>query len=478
MNKNLKSNTFSGILWNLFEKIFVQGGSFVINIVLARLLSPDDYGIIGMLTIFIALSQIFIDSGFSRALVQKQNRSETDFSTVFFFNILISAFIYIILFITAPLIAEFYRVPILLQLMRVLFLVIIFNSLIVVQNARLMIEMNFKKIAQVNFVSVIISGIISIIAAYNNFGVWSLVIQSIARSIINAALFWILGRWHPKQRISTQSFGELFQFSSKLLLSGLLATIESNINAIVIGKLYQQRQLGFYTRARQFGELTSGTITSVLQTTTFPLLASLQNDRSKMVEIYSRLLKITALFVFPAMTGLALLSKQIIVLLLTDRWLPSAELLFWTAFTFLFTPLSALNMNILNAIGRSDLFLKLDISKIPLVVIIMLITFPRGIKAVVIGQFILSFICFFINAYLPGKLFGYGALRQIKDAMKIIIATSIMAIFLLLLNYLKSDLFILVSGVLAGGLIYVFCLILLKEKEIHALISMMKNRTS
>jgi O-antigen/teichoic acid export membrane protein len=478
VHKTTKTKTILGIFWNFSEKIFVQGSSFIINIILARLLSPDDYGIIGMVMIFLAISQVFVDSGFSRALVQRQNRTENDFSTAFLFNSIISIIIYAVLYIAAPAIASFYNTEILVRLTRILFLVIIFNSLSVVQNARLMIAVDFKRIAQINFVAVFISGIVSIIAAYKNCGVWSLVLLSLVRSIVTALLYWIYGKWYPKQRISIQSFMVLFNFGSKLLISGLLATIFNHINTIVIGKFYQQRQLGFYTRARQFGELTSGTITSVIQAVTFPLLSALQNEPKEMIRIYRKLLKYTALFILPIMTGIALLSKQIIIVLLTEKWLPSSELLFWTAFTFLFTPISTLNMNMLNAIGRSDLFLKLDMSKLPITMTIMVVTLCISIKAVVVGSFISSFICFFINAYLPGKLFHYGPFKQIKDVGNIIISTSVMALFLFFwvnLDILKSNILILIIGIIIGMFIYFFCLYIFKEEDIKVLISLFGN---
>ncbi|WP_010262402.1 lipopolysaccharide biosynthesis protein [Treponema primitia] len=472
MKNFIKSKTIIGMLWNFFEKASTQIVSFVIGIILARLLSPDDYGIIAMLTIFIALSQIFIDSGFSNALIQRQDRTETDFSTVFFFNFVISIVIYVILFLFAPLIAHFYRTPILLQLTRVLFLIIIFNSFTVVQNARLMIAVDFKKIALVNFVSVVISGVIGIISAYNNYGVWSLVIQSLVRSIVSMVLFWIVGCWRPTQKISFQSFKRLFSFGSKLLLAGTLATIFNNIYSIVIGKIYQSKQLGFYTRAQQFAQLPSGLIASVLQTSTFPLLTSLQNDRSKLLEVYKRLLRITAIFVFPIMTGIALLSKHIIIVLLTDKWLPSADLLFWAALTYLFYPLSALNLNLANAIGSSGLFLKLDMSKMPMILIAMIITFPISIKAIVIGNFITAFISYLINAYVPKCIFSYGVLKQTFDEKNIIISTFIMAVFLIIfVRMIRSNILVLVFGIPLGMFVYGISLFLLKEEEMCNIIT-------
>ena len=269
---DLKQKTKIGIIWNILEKVAVQGIGFILNIILARLLTPNDYGIVGMITIFLTFSNVFIDSGFSRALIQKQDRTENDYSTVLIFNIVISIIIYIILFFASPAIAQFYKTPELLQLQRVFFLVIILNSLTVVQNAQLQINVDFKHIAIINSVSVIISGIIAIIAAYNGLGPFALVIQTLSKALISAIMFWIIGEWMPKTGFSKKSFKNLFGFGSKLLVSGLLSTTITNVYNLVIGKVYNPASLGYYTRAQQFPEITSGTIASVLNTTTFPLM--------------------------------------------------------------------------------------------------------------------------------------------------------------------------------------------------------------
>ena len=330
---DLKQKTKIGIVWNIIEKFAVQGIGFLLNIILARLLTPHDYGIVGMLTIFLTFSNIFIDSGFSRALIQKQNRTEKDYSTVLIFNFTISIFIYIILFFASPVIAQFYKTPELINLQRIFFVVIILNSLTVVQNAQLQINIDFKNIAIVNSISVIISGIIAIIAAYKGLGPLALVIQSLSKALVSVIMFWIIGKWVPKTGFSKKSFKNLFGFGSKLLFSGLLSTAITNINNLVIGKVYTPASLGYYTRAQQFPEITSGTIASVLNTTTFPLMSSLQNNKDELVNILRRLIKITAMIVFPAMIGLAVLSEPIILVLLGEKWLPTANLLFWISFS-------------------------------------------------------------------------------------------------------------------------------------------------
>ena len=465
---DIKQKTKIGMIWNALEKIVLQVISFVLNIILARLLTPHDYGTIGMLTIFLTFSNVFIDSGFSRALVQKQNRTERDFSTVLIFNIFMSCVLYAILFFASPAIAKFYKTPELLSLQRVFFLVIILNSLTVVQNAKLQICVNFRKLAIINTITTILGGIIGIIAAYLGLGAWALVIQSLAKSLISLILFWIFGKWFPKTGFSKVSFKQLFGFGSKLLLSGLLGTTVTNVNNLVIGKVYTPSSLGFYTRAQQFPDLISGTLTSVLNNATFPLMSSLQSNKDELVSVLKRLIKINSMFVFPAMTGLAVLSKPMILVLLGEQWEFTADLLVWLCFSNLFIAHNALNMNVLNAIGRSDLFLKVDCTKIPVIFITMAITFPISLKAVVIGKVVSCFIYFYINAFMPGKLFGFGFFKQLACSWKYILSTFIMGLGVALINYfISSDLLSLIVGVISGVAIYIFMLFVLKDEEFN-----------
>lgn len=442
-NTSLKSKATKGMLWSALDKFAVQAGHFAIGIVLARLLMPEDFGLIGMLSIFIAISQTFIDSGMGSGLIQKKDRSNHDFSTVFVFNLAVSVAFYLVLYFSAPLIAQFYSMPQLVMLTRVLSLNIIINSLAIVQRTKLTINIDFKTIAKVNVASVFISGIVAVYFAYSGLGVWALVIQNLVRAAVAVLMLWFLSRWTPSLFFSKDSFKNLFSFGSKLLIAGLYARTLQEVYNITIGKFYQAAELGFYTRARSFVDITNGTITSILQQVTYPILASLQDDRDRMVSVYSRLIRMTAFFVFPAMTLLALLAEPFVLFFLTEKWLPAVVLLQLMAFARIFYPISALNMNILNAVGRSDLFLKVDLSKFPVIVLVLIITIPLGVKAIVIGHIVTSFISFFINSYMPGKLFGYGALKQLRDMIPIFIATGIMAalvyasIFLLDSNILK-----------------------------------------
>lgn len=424
---SLKTKAFKGFAWNSLENMLVRGVSFIISILIARVVSPEAYGLVGMLSIFLALSTLFIEGGFSKALVQRKDCSQLDFSTVFYFNIVVSLLIYVILYFSAPFIARFYHQPVLIALTRVMGLQFIIASFIVVQRAKLLIDIDFKTQAKINVMAVIISGLVGLYMAYDDFGVWALVGQNLSLTLATSMLMWLQAKWRPSWAFSWQAFREMFGYGSKILAAGLYSTVLTNVYTIVIGKWYHSKALGFYTRANSLAELSSGTINLIITNVTFPLFSAIQQDREKLISIYSRTVAMTAFIIFPSMTLFAVISKPFILLFLTERWLPAAPLLQWLCLARMFTPISSLNLNLLNAVGRSDLFLKTDLSKLPIIIAAMFITLPLGIKAVVIGSFIVNTLSYFINAYPSGILFGYGPLKQLKDCYKVIIATIGMA---------------------------------------------------
>lgn len=477
--ESLKSIASKGMVWSALEKLLIQIGQIVIGVILARLLMPEDFGLIGMLSIFMAISQTFVESGMGSGLIQKKKRTKVDYSTVFVFNFWVSLLFYIILYFTAPLIAEFYDMPQLTILTRVLALNIVINSLTLVQRTRLTIKLDFKTIAKVNVVSVFISGFFGILFAYLGYGVWALIIQYISNAIIVAIMYLTLSRWRPSLRFSKKSFKELFGFGSKLLLSGLYSQAMNNVYNITIGKVFSSADLGYFTRAKSFAELTAGTVTSVLHQVTFPILASVQEDKQRMVAIFSQMVRMSAFLIFPAMTILSVLADPFIRLVLTEKWLPVVPLLQWMCFSRIFYPVSVINMNILNAVGRSDLFLKVDLSKFPILVIALIVTIPLGIKAMVIGLVITSFMSFLINAYMPGKLFGYGIFSQLRDMVPVFVATGITAISVYLVNQLfEPNIFKLVFGVISGIIVYLLSSMVLQIKELQEIKILINNSIS
>lgn len=463
MSQSVRSQLLHGVAWNFVEKVLMRGASFVIGIILARLLSPSDFGLIGMLAIFVAISNVFIEGGLAKALIQRKNCQDIDFSTAFVSNVGMALIIYAVLFLSAPLIADFYNEPILTNLTRILSLNFILGSFNIVQRAKLMANVDFKSLAQINVVSTIISGVVGISMAYYGCGVWSLVGQTLCATIVLLILFPFYSKWRPSVKFSKESFRQLFSFGSKLMATGVYSVILNNISTICIGRYYKSHQLGFYTRASQFSEIISSTLFDVLGNVTFPVLSHLQDDREKMLVVYRKSLFLTAMAIFPMMIICALLSRPMVIILLTEKWLPCVVMMQWLFLARMFTPLSAINMNILNAVGRSDLYMKLDFSKAPLILVVLAITIPISVEAITIGSFCISFICFFINAYLPGKLFGYGAWEQIKDWKYILLSLAIMTATVLLFMYLVSNIWIqLIVGGLIGCCVYIACCLLFK----------------
>ena len=463
MSQSVRSQLLHGVAWNFVEKVLMRGASFVIGIILARLLSPSDFGLIGMLAIFVAISNVFIEGGLAKALIQRKNCQDIDFSTAFVSNVGMSLIIYAVLFLSAPMIADFYNEPILIDLTRILSLNFILGSFNIVQRAKLMANVDFKSLAQINVISTIVSGAVGISMAYYGCGVWSLVGQTLCATIVLLILFPFYSKWRPSIKFSKDSFRQLFGFGSKLMATGAYSVILNNISTICIGRYYKSSQLGFYTRASQFSEIISSTLFDVLGNVTFPVLSHLQDDHEKMLLVYRKSLFLMAMIIFPMMILCALLSRPMVVILLTDKWLPCVVMMQWLFLARMFTPLSAINMNILNAVGRSDLYMKLDFSKAPLILIVLAITIPISVEAITIGSFCISFICFFINAYLPGKLFGYGAWEQIKDWRYILLSLVIMTATVQLFMYLVSNIWIqMIVGGFIGCCVYIACCFMFK----------------
>ena len=447
-------------------------------IIMARILTPEDYGLVGMLAIFIAVSQSLIDSGFSQALIRKQDRSEIDNSTVFYFNIGVGIILYLLLFICAPLIASFYNEPQLTPITRVIGLSLVFNSLAVVQRALLTVRLDFKTQAKATFVGAILSGTIGITMAYTGFRVWAIVWQQISNLATITILLWVLSHWKPVWAYSWKSFKELFGFGSKLLASGLLDTIFKNLYLIVIGKFFKASDLGFYTRAHQFTDFASSNITGIFQRVTYPVLCTIQNDDARLRDVYRRLLKTSAFIIFPLMTGLAAVAKPMVISFLTEKWLFSAVLIQILCFSQMWYPVHAINLNLLQVKGRSDLFLKLEIIKKIITVIILCITLPIGLIPMCIGLIINSLIALAINTHYTGKLISLGFFRQMNDllpTLSLSLATG--AIVYATVTYIPMESWLSLSiGVIEGILLYVGVAKLLRFPEFSELISIINRK--
>lgn len=475
--QTLKQATTKGLFWSSVERFSNQGVQFVFSIILARLLSPSDYGIIAMVTIFFAVAQSFVDSGFSNALVRKTDRVEEDLSTCFYFNIGVGIIAYIVLFLIAPLVANFYSQPILSPIIRITGLGVILNSLCVVQQALFTIKIDFKSQAKITLSATVISGIVGIILAYQGYGIWALVWQGVASSIVRMGLLWLMSKWRPRTGFSKSSFNYLFGYGSKLLASGLLDTIYNNIYPIVIGKFYNPAQLGNYSRALGWAQLPSANITSILQRVTFPVLSAIQDDTLRLQNSYRRLLKLSAFIVFPLMMGLAAIASPLIRVILTAKWDGCVLYLQILCFALMLYPIHAINLNLLQVKGRSDIFLRLEIIKKIIGVVILIITIPLGITAMCLGMVFSSIICLIVNTYYTSRFIDVGLLTQLKD-LRIILINSLMmggGIYILT-SFIDIEGLKLVMGIVIGFLLYFIGSFYFSKAELQEVISLIKKK--
>ena len=471
---DLKQKTITGMKWSAIDRFGSQAVGFIISIIIARILSPSDYGLIGMITIFIGISNVFVSAGFGAALIRKQNRTETDFSTVFYYNLAVSILFYVILYLTAPLIARFYETPELTTITRVIGLNIIISSFGIIQSSKLNIAINFKTQTKISLISTLLAGTIGIILAYNGLGVWALVVHRLFSTFISTVLLWYFVRWIPMIVFSLKSFKELFGFGSKLMISALIDTIYQNIYQMVIGKKFSAAELGYFTRAKSLVQLPSSNITSVMQRVTFPVLSELQDDEFRLKNNYRKLLKIAGFIIFPIMIFLAVLGKPFIILILTEKWLPAVPMLQVLSISFMFYPIHAINLNLLKVKGRSDLFLRLEIIKKIMITIVLFFSTPFGVLAMCYGIILTSITALFLNTYYTGKLIEYGFIKQLKDLSPSMLISAFSGIVAFSPSlFFNSNLIQLILGGISGIIVFLGISYLFKIEELQEIRSIL-----
>jgi len=475
MSNSLKNKTLHGLAWSSIENFAPQIVSFIVMLVVARILSPKDYGLLGMLTIFTAISNSLVNSGFSQALIRKQNRTETDCSTVFYFNFVVSVILYFILYLAAPWIAKFYNEPQLCELARVLFLVIIINATAVVQRALYSASINFKTIAKATLTSSVISGTAGIIMAISGFGVWTLVFQTLLNTTINVLLLWWFSTWKPKLLYSWKSFKELFSFGSKLMISGLIDTLYGNMYTIVIGKVFSAHSLGHYSRAKHYSNLLSSNLTGILQRVTYPVLCKMQDNDEQLRINYRKLLRLSAFVIFPMMCGLASVSYPLIEVMIGKKWHFASTLLIPMCFTGMWYPIHAINLNLLQVKGRSDLFLKLEIIKKIIGVTVLFATLPYGLVFMCWFRILNQFISLILNTYYTGKLIKVGFIRQMRDLLpSLLLSLCLFGVCFSECNMISNSWLKLLIAIPSGFAIYFFGSKLMKMQELSYLRSLRK----
>lgn len=476
---SLKQKTFKGVIWSAVERFSTQGVQFLFGILLARLLTPNDYGMIAMLTIFMAVSQTFIDSGFGNALIRKPDRNEADKATVFFFNIFMATACYGIIFLGAPFVAQFYKMPQLSDILRILAINLIIQAFGSIQRLNLTIDLNFKTLAKVSLIGAIVGGTAGLISAYNGLGVWSLVIQQMVTTSTRVVLFWTLVHWRPKTFFNKTSFKNMFGFGSKLLISGLLNTLYENVYDLIIGKVFSAGTLGNYSRASHFANFPSSNINGIFQRVTFPVLSKIQNDHDKLRVGYLKFLNMATLVVFPLMIGLSALAKPFILLVLTDKWVDAILILQIICFAQMWYPVHSINLNMLQVLGRSDLFLKLEIIKKVAGITILCVAIPHGIIAICYSQWVSACFGLIVNTYYSGKLLNAGLLTQLKMYIPTLLNSLIMGAICIGVTKLlpeKEYALQLVLGIAAGAVYYITSNCIFNRETVKELLELLNRK--
>lgn len=474
-NRGLKEKTVSGLFWRFAERCGAKGVELIVSIVLARLLSPDVYGVVAMVTVFITLSQVFVDSGMGNALIQKKDSDDLDFSTVFYFNIALCLTIYSIVFLMAPYIAQFYANESLTWVLRILAITIILSALKNVQQSYVSKHMLFKKFFFSTLIGTIVAACVGIILAYNGAGVWALVAQQIVNVFIDTLVLWITVKWRPKLLFSISRLKTLFSYGWKLLLSSLINTFYNNMRQLVIGKVYSSSDLAYYNRGRQFPNLIVTNINSSIDSVLLPAMASEQDDIGKVKNITRRAIKTSGYIMWPMMIGLAVLANPITCLLLTDKWAMSIPYLRIFCIIFAFEPIQTANLNAIKALGRSDLFLKLEIIKKTVGIGILLLTMSHGVLSIALGMLVYTIIASILNASPNLKLLNYSYIEQIKDMFPSIILSVLMALIVFPVTKLgMTNLLTVICGVVLGGTVYVVGSILFRFEAFYYIYGLAK----
>lgn len=467
MEENLKGKTKKGLYWSFFNQFSGYGMNFIIGIVMARLLSPSDYGITALPAVFMLVAQQLQDGGLSGALIRKTDMTEHDLSTSFYYSLCLGVFLYVGLFWAAPWIAEFYNTPVLVPLMRITALGFLWGPLATPQTVILKRRLDFKTPTKISIVNRIIGAAIGIGLALMGYGLWALVISGLVTGILYVLFNWIAVRWLPKTGWSKASFKYLWNYGNKMMASGLLDTLYNNIAPIFIGKYYSPAQLGVYNRAQGYASMPSSNITGVIAGVSFPVLSKLQDDDEALASNYRRMLKVSAFVIFPLMLMLSALARPLVITMITAKWEGCIVLLQIICFSMMWYPIHAINLNLLQVKGRSDLFLRLEIIKKIMGLSILVITLPMGLVQFCYGEIFGCMIALVINTYYTGKLIQVGYWKQMKDLIPIFLLSLLMFGCIHVVNYFILNMWLqLFVGGTVGAIIYLGGAYLLKFEEL------------
>lgn len=457
--QSLKDKTVKGVAWSGIDNVVQMGVTFVVSIVLARLLSPDDYGLLGLIAVFTAVCQALINGGFTTALIRKKDATDDDYNTVFISNLGMSLLLYAIIYLCSPAIANFFERQELVALTRVSSIGMIIGALALVQQTRLTKRIDFKTQTKITIIASVTSGVIGIVMALLDFGVWALVAQQLSATSLRTILLWFYNKWIPQLRFSSTSFHELFDFGWKMMLSSLLDTIWKELYQVIVGKFYSPATLGQYTRAKQFSQLFSSNLTTVVQRVTYPVLSNIQDDKERMVSAYRRIIKTTMFITAISMFFLGAISEPLLYCLIGPKWHEASTYLPLICISSSLYPLHAINLNMLQVQGRSDLFLGLEIVKKIIGLAPLSVCIFYGVMPMLYVNLVTGLICYFLNSYFPGKLLGYTSWMQLKDIAPSYGLATLIAVSVFFLKYLPITNWVILPLQLSLGtsIFFTFC---------------------
>lgn len=450
-------------IWSFIERASSQIVSFVIGIILARLLSPYDYGVVGLTAIFIAISNVFIEAGFANALIQNQHRTEKDLSTAFYFNVVVGLFCYVALWIATPFISGWFNEPLLIPLLKIVGLNVVFNSLCIVQTALLTAKLNIRLQTIINLSAQIPAGIVAVILAYRGMGVYVLALQTVLASFIKVILLWIFAKWIPKEKFCKDSFKALWGFGSKLLGANLIGTIFSQIYSIIIGKFIGKKELGYFSKANGLCSNVDGITSGIVQKVALPVLAKYQEDKMQLTEKFREIMRLLVMLIAPLTAVLCFASDDIIVLLWTIKWLYCSLLFKILIIGIMFGPVGQMSLSLMQAVGRTGMVLKLEFPKKFVYCIYLAIGFRYGIIGLAVAQVFINITGSLINVWATRKILPYSYLKQLKDiGIYIVLAFCIGWSVSSFINFNNHILNIMIITVLII-LVYVVVLFLIKD---------------
>ena len=476
---NLKRKVISGLFWRYMERTLAQGIQLLVTIVLARILMPEEYGTVALISVLINIALVFVQNGFGNALIQKANADSTDFSTAFYFSLGLSLIIYLILYVTAPYVSAFYRNSELTPLIRGLSVSIIIASMGTVQQAYVSRTMQFKKFFFSTLTGTIVSAFTGIGAALMGLGAWALIIQQLTNQSIDTLILWFTSGWRPTKEFSAKSLRHIFTYGWKLLVSGLIDTVYSNLYTLIIGKRFSAGDVGYYEKGRQFPALIIMNVNATIQSVLFPALSSQQSDRSRTKAMTRRAIKTSTFIIFPCMAGLSVIARPLIALVLTEKWLPAVSYLRFFCLIYAVWPVHTANLQAINALGRSDIFLKLEIVKKALGITVLIITIPMGLRAMMIGSCIVCYIGMILNASPNTRLLNYSLVELARDLMPAALLSAFMAAVILCVGSLiDNDLAKLFVQVILGACVYAGAAALVKSDSFIYILNTVRDLRS